>query len=313
MKKLLYMLLLSPLVFSCTGQKHTESDEPVPDRGPVDVVLISGQSNGVGCTNSIYLRDTLPEKYDQFANGFEHIKIAHDCWTKDWPASGITFFSQNTSDGFVPVKLGQGNGSHSFGPEIGIADALNEKYGDKLFLIKFACGGSNLKDDWLERDSPMYPKMMKYVEDQMAALKKQGYRPTLKAFCWMQGEGDAYQGYYQYYKQNLEKFVSQLREDLGKYTGGKTLPFIDAGISGYEEWVYFSQVNKAKKEFAEESEYNFYFNTIQAGLHTDQEPYGNPDGAHYDSDSEVQLGHLFADIFEQFLEPVEIEAPQGND
>ena len=85
----------------------------------------------------------------------------------------------------------------------------------------------------------------------------------------------------------------------------RTLPFIDAGISGYEEWVYFSQVNKAKKEFAEESEYNFYFNTIQAGLHTDQEPYGNPDGAHYDSDSEVQLGHLFADIFEQFLEPVE--------
>ena len=313
MKKLLYMLLLSPLVFSCTSKKQEGPSEPVPDRGPVDVVLISGQSNGVGCTNSIYLRDTMPEKYDEFFDGFNNIKIAHDCWTKDWPASGITFFSQNASNGFVPVKLGQGNGSHSFGPEIGIADALHDKYGDKLFLIKFACGGSNLKDDWLERDSPMYPKMMNYVNQQMEALTKQGYRPTIKAFCWMQGEGDSYQGYYQYYKQNLETFVSHLREDLAKYTGGKTLPFIDAGISGSELWQYFSEVNKAKKAFAEESEYNFYFNTIQAGLHTDVEPYGSPDTAHYDSDSEVQLGHLFAEYFEQFLEPVEAETPETNE
>ena len=50
---------------------------------------------------------------------------------------------------------------------------------------------------------------------------------------------------------------------------------------------------------------NFYIDTIAAGMHTDQEPFNNPDGAHYDTESEVLLGHLFAEAFEPFLEPVE--------
>ncbi len=40
-------------------------------------------------------------------------------------------------------------------------------------------------------------------------------------------------------------------------------------------------------------------------MHTDIEPFGNPDYCHYDTESEVLLGHLFAEQFEQFLEPVE--------
>lgn len=312
MKKLFKLLFLSPFILSIASCGNTtissSEDSSMPssfDPVPVDVVIISGQSNGVGCTHSIYLPDTMGnEKYDEYLSGYPSIQIAYDCWTKDWPASGITFYSQNVSrkNNFTKVTLGQGNGQHSFGPEIGIAETLHEKYGNKLFLIKFACGGSNLKDDWLKRDSPMYGRMIDYIKLQMGHLEEKGYIPTIKAFCWMQGEGDSYPGYYSVYQDNLREFTTNIRTDLKDLAGNKELPFIDAGISDASMWQYYKEVNDAKKAFAEESENNIFIDTLEAKLHTNLEPPGTPDEAHYDSDSQIKLGHLFAEAFEPFLE-----------
>jgi len=300
MKKKLMLLLLSPVVLSVAGCGNSS----VASKGSIDVVIISGQSNGVGCSwcNQI-LGSMGADKYSEYQQGYSEIQIAYDCWTKAWPAGGVDFYSQNKSNGFVPVKLGQGNGTHSFGPEIGISDELHEKYANKLALIKFACGASCLKEDWLERDSEMYPKFIAYIKEQMNELKNMGYNPTIKAFCWMQGESDAAnQGFYKQYKANLRTFVTNVRTDL-KDLGESThdIPFIDAGISSYKDWVYYAQVNKQKAEFAAESEYNFYIDSLAEGLHTHLEPVGAVDGAHWDSDSQVKLGRLFAQTFEQFL------------
>ena len=320
MKRYLRFMLLFPLIFtaaSCGTPKesnpsiepssNTSSTSQVEDLGPVDVVLISGQSNAVGCTRCMYLPDTVGmDKYDEYFDGYDSIQIAYDCWTKDWPngyQNPATFYSQNTSrkNNFVKVALGQGNGQETFGPEIGIADSLHEKYANKLFLIKYACGASNLKDDWLGKKSPMYQRFIDYVKLQMNNLKDKGYKPTIKAFCWMQGEGDSYPGYHSVYLENLRQFVSDVRNDLKELAGNKDMAFIDAGISSYSEWQYYREVNNAKAAFAEESELNFYIDTIGAGLHTNQEPHGDVDGAHYDSESQVQLGKLFAQAFEPFL------------
>lgn len=308
MKKNLCYLLLSPLLFSataCLSGGNGSGGEPKPeDLGPVDVVVISGQSNAVGCTKSIYLADTMPEKYDEYFNGYPSIQIAFDSWTKDWLADGsVTFYSQNRSskNGFVKTALGQGNGKSTFGPEIGIAESLHEQYANKLFLIKYACGASNLQDDWAERKSPMYGRFINYVKYQMDSLTKKGYTPTIRAFCWMQGEGDTYPNYHNHYLDNLREFVSNIRTDLGEMTGGEELPFIDAGISAASMWQYSQQVNNAKVAFASESENNFFIDTIGAGLHTDQEPEGSPDEAHYDSESQIELGHLFAEAIKPFL------------
>ena len=306
MKNLIKFLLLSPVVFStfgCGGDMN---------KGPqaVDVVVISGQSNAVGCTKNKCIEESMDySKYDEYLEGYSGIKIAYDCWTKDWKGEDqhVVYYSQNQSkdDGFVDIRLGQGNAQSNFGPEIGIGEALNEKYNGKLFLIKYACGASNLKDDWLEKDSPMYPRLIAYVKKQMNNLKEAGYIPTIKAFCWMQGEGDSYGGYYDKYYANTKQFVSNIRDDLSEFTGEKVLPFIDAGISNAQQWQYYKQVNEAKKKFADESEFNIYIDTIAEGLHTNLEPtIQNPDTAHYDSESEVKLGHLFAEAFEPFLEPV---------
>lgn len=301
-----------PMILLSTGcgQNTPEVDPPEPvivDPVPVDVVIISGQSNAVGCTFSKEIKnsDLGATKYYEYMSGFEGIKIAYDCWTKD---DGPKFYSQNKSkdNNFVKVMLGQGNSLATFGPEIGISEALSENYSGKLFLIKLACGASNLKDDWAQKDSPMYPRLIDYVKKQMKNLEDSGYIPTIKAFCWMQGEGDSYDGYYQKYLENTRLFVSNFREDLRSLAGNKDIPFIDAGINNSKDdnglvWQYYKQVNAAKAQFAEESDINIYIDTIAAGMHTNLEPKGDVDPCHYDSESQVLLGHLFADNFEQFL------------
>ena len=278
---------------------------------PVDVVIISGQSNGVGCTRCSCISKSIgASKYYEYNDGYEEIKIAFDSWTKDVNpnTNDVMFYSQNKSkdDGFVKVMLGQGNSVSCFGPEIGIAESMREKYADKLFLIKYACGASNLKDDWAKRNSPMYGRFIKYIQKQIENLKQMGYAPTIKAFCWMQGEGDAYDGYYQVYYDNLKEFVTNVRTDIKDLAGDKDVPFIDAGISDAKSengrvWQYYKEVNEAKKQFADESDNNFYIDTIAEGLHTNEEPFGEPDYCHYDSESEVLLGKLFAQKFEPFL------------
>ena len=307
MKNIIKFLLLSPMALasvSCGGSSPK----------PVDVIVISGQSNAVGCTHCDCIERSIGyDEYETYMRGYEDIQIAYESWTKDVrPQTGETiFYCQNKrQDGdFYKVMLGQGNGEETFGPEIGIAEAMHTKYAGKLFLIKYACGASNLKDDWTKRNSPMYNRFVTFVKKQMENLKSKGYKPTLKAMCWMQGEGDSYVGYYDKYYENLVEFVGNLREDLKELAGNKDFPFIDAGINNSPQWEYYRQVNEAKQRFAADSELNTYIDTIAAGLHTNVEPYGvNADGtskvdtAHYDTESQVLLGHLFAEQFEKYLE-----------
>ncbi|MBP5216429.1 MAG: hypothetical protein J6038_01170, partial [Bacilli bacterium] len=81
MKNILRYLVLSPLILCASGCSTTPassepssvpSSEPpastsssvIPDLGPVDVVVISGQSNAVGCTYCDYLFQTMgSDKY----------------------------------------------------------------------------------------------------------------------------------------------------------------------------------------------------------------------------------------------------------
>ena len=307
MKRSLSFLALATMLFSTVSCGGEGGGTPVNKN--VDVVIISGQSNAVGCTRVEYIPETVGfERYEEFLNGYPEIQIAFENWTKnaptgDWNNGPFTWEVQNSSknQNFVKVQLGQGNSVETFGPEIGIAEALHEKYANKLFLIKCACGASNLKNDWTTRNSPMYPRFINYVKNQINNLIKKGYNPIIKAFCWMQGEGDAWDGLWNVYQDNLRTFVGNVREDLANYNGGKEIPFIDAGISNAPDWPRYQQVNQAKVAFANESENNYFIDTIGNGLHTNLEPTFNPDTAHYDSESQIKLGQLFAQAFEPFL------------
>ena len=296
MNKKLYLLTLLPLVFSCVGCKKEGT--------PINVIILSGQSNAVGCKAGLNLKTSMGvDKYNEYLDGYSDIKIAYECWTKHYESTPETFELQNSSPvgKFVDVKLGYGNTTANFGPEVGMAEYLRTNWSNKVVILKCACGASNLRDNWAKWQTIMHKELVQFVDDNMTYLKKSGYKPTIRAFCWMQGEGDSYAGFYSVYKEKLWQFKNNLldAEELLNYTDGGILPFIDAGIgSGEGEWTYYQQVNQQKQLFAAESEYNIYFDTIAAGLHTNQEPN---DYVHYDSESQIQLGHLFAQHVEPYL------------
>ena len=129
MKNKLAFLLLAPMMLSATG--CTKNPQPMEPK-KIDVILISGQSNAVGCTHTNCITRSIgASKYQEYLKGYPAIQIAFDSWTKDWPDapydySRVVFYSQNQSkdNDFTKVMLGQGNSETSFGPEIGIAEAI---------------------------------------------------------------------------------------------------------------------------------------------------------------------------------------------
>ena len=109
MKRFLKILLLSPMVFASVSCS-SKAKEPTP----VDVIVISGQSNGVGCTHSDCITRSIGyDEYDKYLSGYPEIQIAYDCWTKDQDPQTLKpfFYSQNKRQdgGFYKVMLGQGN------------------------------------------------------------------------------------------------------------------------------------------------------------------------------------------------------------
>ncbi len=281
------------------------------NKTPVDVVLMAGQSNMVGCSRVTYLNNSAGSvKYQEYLNGYNGIRIAYDNLTKD---AIDVYPEQNTSHGaFVKVMLGEGNADITFGPEVGMGETLSQTaHNNNIFLIKYACGASNLLDDWAApssgRISGLYAGFVSYVRAQIKALQDDGYAPSIRAMCWMQGEGDSYPGYSVQYLSQLSYFVGDLREELMEFCDGTEFAFIDAGISDSPLWVEYATVNAAKEQFAAQNERNIYIDTIEHGLSTSSEPPEEPDLAHYDSASMIELGHLFAEALLPFLSTFETE------
>ena len=64
--------------------------------------------------------------------------------------------------------------------------------------------------------------------------------------------------------------------------------------------MYYEGVNRGKQEVAQRSPLNVVIDTSE--LSCSQEPKENPDIPHYDSLSEIKLGHLFAEQLATFLD-----------
>ncbi len=285
---------LVPLVFvlgSCGGNTATS----------IDVIIMGGQSNMVGCSTYSGLADSVgTAKYDEYVSGYKGIKIAYDCWTRN---GDDDYQRQNHSNNkFVSSVLGEGNSDLTFGPEIGMAETFSSTRNNKVALIKYACGASSLLMDWASpsagKMTTMYKNFLAYVKEEMKVLSNNGYAPTIKAMCWMQGEADAFAGYCEEYYSNLHYFVQDLRKELLSYSGNANFAFIDGGISDSSSWPQYQIVNAAKQSFASESTNNIYIDTIAAGLNKD---VLQSDNAHYKAPAMITLGKLFAQAAEPFL------------
>jgi len=274
--------------------------DTLPDGGGKEafVILLGGQSNASGCSLDEYLkRNVSPEKYAEYQNGYDNVYINY--------LSGA-----HRSNEFVKCSSLQGELEGGFGPELGIAEKLNELYPDRtFFIIKCAWGGTNLFSQWLSPSSngetgELYKQFVEYAETSIEYLISKNYDVKIEGMCWMQGESDAFSvEASEAYGKHLENFINDIRKKFSRYAAKDGLAFVDAYIADNPVfWVYCEGVNRGKLEVSRLSPLNVVIDTVSAGLSCSAEPEESPDMAHYDSLSEIKLGHLFAEKLSEFLE-----------
>lgn len=269
----------------------------------VSVILLAGQSNAAGCSRDDYLQmNVSPEKYAEYKKGYDNVYI-------NYYVSGT-----NESGGFVKCAARQGEGEYAghgfFGPELGLAERLHEAYPDRtFFIIKYAWGGTDLQGLWRAPSEgtdagPLYQSFVEYVESSLRYLSLKNYKVKLEAMCWMQGEADSMSDEATAdYEKNLRQFVNSLRTEFSDYTPADGMAFVDAYIAETIFWKNYAQINASKQALADSSHINAVINTVSCGLTVTEEPYDEPDIAHYDSLSELKLGYLFAEECSKFFDP----------
>ena len=269
--------------------------DTLPDGGgkKVTVILLGGQSNASGTSHDEYLKLTsTPEKYAEYEAGYDNVYI-------NYFVSGTT-----SSAGFVKCTTRQGErlDFYGFGPELGLAEKLHEERPDEMFfIIKYAWGGTNLFEEWLSPSSKgktghLYKNFTAYVRDSLRYLEEKNYDVSIEAMCWMQGESDSFSvEASENYDVHLSNFIKDIRAEFSKHAAEDGIAFVDATIA-YSPmyWVYGDAVNAGKLEVVGESEMNALIDTNAEGLICSEEPADKPDIPHYDSQSEIKLGHLFA-------------------
>lgn len=270
------------------------------------IIVLAGQSNAVGVGFTKY----LPEHFDadtvaQFHRGYDRIRISYEC-------------HDIRSEGFVPTRVNCTEATKdTLGPEVGIARALSRAYPDEdFYIVKCAFGATSLHYDWRPPSSGVpfrreltaeparalvdpafrfegwcYNACVKRLEEAFAELRGMGLEPRVHAFCWMQGEGDSAAPHAEPYIGRYDGLLSDLRETFVPAFDGCT--YVDAGIS--QVWEDYEGLNARKRAYAEEKGAGYRFvDTVAAGLTTKNEPYEEPDIYHYDVESTVRLGELFA-------------------
>ena len=238
------------------------------------------------------------EKYAEYQNGYDNVYI--------------NYFASNTnkSQGFVKSGAMQGEAGGFFGPELGLAETLNELYPDEtFFIIKWAWGGTNLYEEWRAPSSngstgTFYKHFVTYVETSMEYLVSKNYNVKIEGMCWMQGESDSFSiETATDYEANLTDLIKDIRERFEDYASSDGIAFVDAYIAAIPTyWVYYEMVNQSKQKVADSSDINVVIDTVAEGLTTLIEPEDAPDLAHYDATSEIKLGNLFGEEVAKFFD-----------
>lgn len=257
----------------------TEKTKLNPDKA--HVVLILGQSNATGQAMTSILKEKISaEDYAGYEAGFENILMYYH-------VDG----GSNVSGNFVPVSVNQGGNKERFGPELGMADVLTEKYpGEKFYFIKASWSGAGLTKNFQD-SSPEYPITINNINNGLKKLEKMGLDPEIFAIVWMQGETDSW--YYDdtvTYAVKQQDYIDRVSKRVEKYLAENGPAFIDCGISDTYAWTLSGIIN-AQKEICDSKNVNYYY------YHTEhlQCMGENDDCAHYDSKDMIEIGRLFGD------------------
>lgn len=288
------------LIFYFQNKITINVSDTLPDGNgkKATVIILAGQSNASGWSLDEYLeKNVSEEKYAEYKNGYDNVYINYLTMT-------------NASGGFVKCTTGQGEADGYFGPELGMAEKLNQLYPDEtFFIIKCAWGGTNLFEQWLSPSSDgktgeKYKYFTAFIDANIKYLVSKDYDVKIVGMCWMQGESDSFSVESStMYGEHLSNLIKDVRKRYSKYQAEDGIAFVDAYIADNPMfWVYCDNVNACKDEVAKLSPMNSLVDTIGNGLICTEEPKDTPDIPHYDSMSQIKLGHLFASEIAKYLD-----------
>ncbi len=178
--------------------------------GPLQVFVLSGQSNMVGWGNSLEL-----DSIARFGHDARLLMFEEGTWQPLRPRRPP---SQRQQEGW-------GINEFTFGPEIAFARALSEAWpGRRIGIVKQAVGGTGIMawaPQWdadaaaITGDAgkgPLYKVLLAKVR---AAVEAED--AELRGFAWLQGAKDMRNlRASKRYAENLEQLVAALRRDLGQ-------------------------------------------------------------------------------------------------
>ena len=244
----------------------------------IDVHIIAGQSNAVGCTNI----STLPKDFQ--AERFENAYLYQEG----------NFFERNLYAKLTKgITIGMGCYSGQMGIEYGISKELDLHYGKPFALIRYAFGGSNLYYDWMPRTKwaaePIfqgcqgfhYMNWSKTIYNGLMSLINEGFNPIIKTLCWMQGESDADKtaDIANAYCDNLSDLIYTMRTELKDMN----LKVIVGEIATKQEFADI--VRAGQKKFCDTD--------VNATLIFTKDIKIGTDGLHFDAPEDIVLGREF--------------------
>ncbi len=217
MKKLLSIFLSVMIMISAVpflGEKISKASATEVQQKTADIYFIAGQSNASGCSDfyrndhtTLNLSGEYLDKANTYINGFDNVLYYGLADSREVKMS--------------KVKVGQGISQYEIGPELGMAEYLNDKYttdNKKAVIIKYALGASSIigtpgnnNGNWLApsfakatgrrvtgRD--LYAKFVGtsaydysdgWIYNAIIALKQQGFTQfNFKSLLWAQGEAE---------------------------------------------------------------------------------------------------------------------------
>lgn len=253
------------------------------------VILLAGQSNAVGHSVTSYLPDKAglisPERTKEISKGYRNIRIMYS----------INPYQSNARSNklYASVNFGEGLSSYHFGPEVGMAEYLNNTYpGEEFYIIKCATGATSLMTVWNPENSGqeknLYDEMTAFTEQALSKLTEEGGRAEIVAFCWMQGEADSGKVSSAEYNRVFDILINSFSEKFKDFLSPEGMAVIQAGIT--KKWSGYFRINAAKEQWAKEGENRYYFSTMDLTYNLD-----NTDYSHYDAAAMILLGNRFGE------------------
>ena len=163
---------------------------------PIKVYLLGGQSNMVGSstpTKDLPRELQIPQEDVEFYHSAGPGPLKEDAWVLLQPGSTV-----------------------DFGPEVTFGRTMADLFPEeRIVLIKYAAGNTNLAVDWNPNTGPQYRRFKETVTAGLEALTDRGDEYEIAGMVWMQGESDSgFAHMAPRYRANLTSFITRVRRDF---------------------------------------------------------------------------------------------------